>query len=55
MARIQAGDIPLYQQVGNQRRVLRSAVLTWHRREQVRRRKALSQLGADLDPEIVAG
>ena len=55
VARIQAGDIPLHQQVGNQRRVLRSAVLTWHRHEQARRRKALGQLGADLDKEIFAG
>ena len=33
VSRIEAGDIPLHQQVGNQRRVLRSAVLAWHRRE----------------------
>lgn len=55
VARIEAGDIPLHQQVGNQRRVLRSTVLAWHRQEQARRRKALSQLGADLDSEIFAG
>lgn len=55
VARIEAGDIPLHQQVGNQRRVLRSAVLAWHRQEQARRRKALGQLGADLDSEIFAG
>ncbi len=55
VARIEAGDIPLHQQVGNQRRVLRSAVLAWHRQEQARRRKALNQLGADLDSEIFAG
>lgn len=55
VARIEAGDIPLHQQVGNQRRVLRSAVLAWHHQEQVRRRKALGQLGADLDSEIFAG
>lgn len=55
VARIEAGDIPLHQQVGNQRRVLRSAVLAWHRQQQTRRRKALSQLGADLDGEIFAG
>ncbi len=54
VARIEAGDIPLHQQVGNQRRVLRSAVLAWHRREQTRRRRALGQLGADLDSEISA-
>ena len=55
VARIESGDIPLHQQVGNQRRVLRSAVLAWHRQEQTRRRKALGQLGADLDSEIFAG
>jgi len=55
VARIEAGDITLHQQVGNQRRVLRSAVLAWHRQEQARRRKALGQLGADLDSEIFAG
>ena len=55
VTRIEAGDIPLHQQVGNQRRVLQSAVLAWHRQEQARRRKALGQLGADLDDEIFAG
>lgn len=55
VARIEAGDIPLHQQVGNQRRVLQSAVLAWHRQEQTRRRKAMGQLGADLDSEIFAG
>src|SRR5450432_4274851 len=29
VARIDAGDIPLYQQVGNQRRVLKSTVQAW--------------------------
>mgnify|MGYP000694599857 CR=1 FL=1 len=53
--RQQAGDIPLHQQAGNQRRVRRSYVLAWHRQEQARRRKAISQLGADLDSEIFAG
>jgi excisionase family DNA binding protein len=52
VARIEAGDIPLHQQVGNQRRVLKSAVEGWHRREQTRRRRALGQLGAELDDEI---
>jgi excisionase family DNA binding protein len=55
VARIEAGDIPLHQQVGNQRRVLKSDVLAWKRREQLRRRRALGQLGADLDSEIFAG
>lgn len=35
VARIEAGDIPLHQQVGNPRRVLQSAVLAWHRSGQV--------------------
>jgi excisionase family DNA binding protein len=52
VARIEAGDIPLHQQVGNQRRVLQSTVLAWHKREQVRQRKALGQLGLQLDAEI---
>jgi excisionase family DNA binding protein len=51
VARIEAGDIALHQQAGNQRRVLQSAVLAWHRREQTHRRKALVQLGAHLDQE----
>lgn len=55
VARIEAGDIPLHQQVGNQRRVRRSAVVAWQRQEQTRRRKALDQVGADLDSEIFAG
>ncbi len=55
VARIEAGDIPLHQQVGNQRRVLRSAVLAWYRKEQTRRRMALGQLGTELDAEIFAG
>jgi excisionase family DNA binding protein len=55
VARLEASEIPLHQQVGNQRRVLRSAVLAWHRQEQARRRKALGQLGANLDSEIFAG
>lgn len=52
VARIEAGDIPLHQQVGNQRRVLKSAVEAWHRREQARQRRGLGQLGAELDDEI---
>lgn len=55
VARIEAGDIPLHQQVGNQRRVLKSTVVAWHRRDLTRRRRALGQLGADLDSEIFAG
>jgi excisionase family DNA binding protein len=55
VARIEAGDIPLHQQIGKQRRVLKSAVQAWHVSEQARRRKALSQLGAELDEEIFVG
>lgn len=55
VARIEAGDIPLHQQVGNQRRVLESAILAWHRKEQARRRKALVRLGSDLDSELFSG
>jgi excisionase family DNA binding protein len=54
VARIEAGDIALHQQVGNQRRVLKSAVEAWHRREQARRRRALGKLGDELDGEIFA-
>lgn len=42
VARIEAGDIPLHQQVGNQRRVLKSTVEAWHRREQTLRRRVLA-------------
>jgi excisionase family DNA binding protein len=52
VARIEAGDIALHQQVGNQRRVLKSSVEAWHRREQARRRRAIGKLGDDLDAEI---
>ena len=54
VARIEAGDIALHQQVGNQRRVLKSSVEAWHRREQARRRRAIGKLGDDLDGEIFA-
>lgn len=54
VARIEAGDIALHQQVGNQRRVLRSAVEAWLKRERVKQRRALGKLGDDLDAEIFA-
>jgi excisionase family DNA binding protein len=54
VARIEAGDIALHQQVGNQRRVLKSSVEAWHCREQARRRHAIGKLGDDLDAEIFA-
>lgn len=55
VARIDAGDVALHQQVGNQRRVLRSSVLAWQKKEQARRRRALTQLGVSLDDEIFSG
>lgn len=54
VARIEAGEIALYQQVGNQRRVLRSAVESWLKRERVKQRRALGKLGDDLDAEVFA-
>ncbi len=52
VARIDAGDVELHQEVGKQRRVLRSSVLAWQKKEQARRRRAISKLGAALDEEI---
>jgi excisionase family DNA binding protein len=54
VARIEAGEIALHQQVGNQRRVLRSAVESWLKRERAKQRRALGTLGDDLDAEIFA-
>jgi excisionase family DNA binding protein len=54
VARIEAGEIALHQQVGNQRRVLRSAVESWLKRERTKQRRALGRLGDDLDAEIFA-
>jgi excisionase family DNA binding protein len=51
-ARIDAGDVPLHRQVGDERRVLRSSVLAWHQRHRASRRRALGRLGASLDGEI---
>lgn len=53
-ARIDAGDIPLFQQVGNQRRVLASAVRRWHVNARGRQRKAIRELAAHLDDELEA-
>jgi len=53
-ARIDAGDIPLHQQVGNQQRVLRSSVLIWQARERDKRRDALKRLGQSLDEEMAS-
>jgi excisionase family DNA binding protein len=54
VARIEAGEIALHQQVGNQRRVLRSAVESWLKHERAKQRRALGKLGDDLDAEIFA-
>lgn len=52
VARIDAGDVPLHQQVGNQRRVLKSAVMAWQKKAKARQRRALAELSAALDDEI---
>lgn len=49
---IDAGDVMLHHKVGNQRRVLRSAVLHWQAVERARQAKSLKRLGKDLDEEI---
>lgn len=50
-ARIDGGDVELFQQVGNQRRVLASSVRAWVERTRERRRKAMAELSRDLDDE----
>jgi len=50
-ARIDAGDIPLFQQVGNQRRVLASAVMAWHERSRQGQRQAMAALANAIDDE----
>jgi excisionase family DNA binding protein len=50
-ARIDAGDIPLFQQVGNQRRVLASAVMAWHERSRQGQRLAMAALADAIDDE----
>ncbi|OZI64534.1 helix-turn-helix domain-containing protein [Bordetella genomosp. 4] len=49
---IDAGTVALHQKVGNQRRVLRSAVIRWQESERTRQAKALKRLSKDLDEEI---
>jgi excisionase family DNA binding protein len=49
---VDAGLIPLHQKVGNQRRVLRSAVLHWHAEQQARQQAALSVFAQGLEDEI---
>ena len=51
---IDAGTVPLHQKVGNQRRVLRSAVTQWQEDERQRQAKALKRLSKDLDEEILS-
>ncbi len=50
-ARIDAGEIPLHQRVGNQRRVLKSAVLQWQEQSRQRQARALSALARNIDEE----
>lgn len=49
---IDTGKVKQHQKVGRQRRVLRSAVLSWQQNERVRQAGALKRLAADLDEEI---
>ena len=49
---IDSGAVELHQKVGNQRRVLRSAVVRWRADEQSRQAKSLKRLAKDLDEEI---
>ena len=49
---IDSGAVELHQKVGNQRRLLRSAVLRWQRAERSRQAKSLKRLAQDLDEEI---
>lgn len=51
---IDSGVVELHQKVGNQRRVLRSAVERWQATERKRQAQALKRLAADLDEEILA-
>ena len=49
---IDSGAVELHQKVGNQRRVLRSAVVRWQAAERSRQAKSLKRLAEDLDEEI---
>ena len=49
---IDTGAVALHQKVGNQRRVLRSAVLRWQQAERTRQTQSLKRLAQDLDEEI---
>ncbi|MFT3820373.1 MAG: helix-turn-helix domain-containing protein [Rubrivivax sp.] len=51
---IDTGAVELHQKVGNQRRVLRSAVVRWQATEHARQAKSLKRLAKDLDEEIFA-
>jgi excisionase family DNA binding protein len=49
---IDSGVLHMHQRVGNQRRVLKSAVLQWRSKERARQAKALKRFATDLDDEI---
>ncbi|KAA0911357.1 helix-turn-helix domain-containing protein [Pusillimonas sp. ANT_WB101] len=49
---IDSGEIELHQKVGNQRRVLSSAVTRWQVTERDRQAHSLKRLSEDLDKEI---
>lgn len=49
---IESGAVALHQRVGNQRRVLRSAVQAWQAGERSRQAQALKRVAVDLDDEV---
>ena len=49
---IDAGQIPLHQKVGNQRRVLRSAVLDWQTGQQASQQAAMTAFAHGLEDEL---
>lgn len=49
---IDSGAVELHQKIGNQRQVLRSAVIRWQADERIRQAKALKRLAKNLDEEI---
>lgn len=50
-ARIDTGDVALFQQVGNQRRVLASSVRAWHERSRNARLMPLTELANSMEAE----
>jgi hypothetical protein len=47
-ARVDAGDIPLFDELGGRRRVLASNVRAWYAQYQLGQRQAMSELADDM-------